>query len=116
MKFNKLVRDRIPEIIEKNGQVPITRLANSAEYWVKLKEKLQEEVSEFLEAETDKHCQEELVDILEVIHAMCELKGLKMDRLESLRRIKAVERGGFIKRIILVETIERGQPDQNGVG
>ncbi len=50
MKHNKLVRDRIPEIIKKHGDAATTHVANSEEYWQKLREKLEEEVNEFLNA------------------------------------------------------------------
>jgi len=100
MKYNKLVRDKIPEIIKNKGAVPITHIANDEEYWQKLKEKLQEEVDEFLEDETE----EELADILEVIYAICDFKKIDKEKLELLRKKKAKERGGFKDKIILDET------------
>ena len=100
MKYNKLVRDKIPEIIKKKGTVPISHIASGDEYWQKLKEKLQEEVNEFLEDEND----EELADILEVIYAICDFKKIGKDELEVLRKKKAKERGGFKNKIILDET------------
>lgn len=100
MKFNKLVRDKIPEKIRAEGREPITHIAESEEYRVKLNEKLQEEVSEYLESENA----EELADILEVIDAIIELKGLTKEEVATMKQKKFDERGGFAGRIILDET------------
>jgi len=100
MKHNKLVRDKIPEVIKNKGAIPITHIANNEEYWQKLKEKLQEEVDEFIKNENE----EELADILEVIYAICDFKNFDRGRLELLRKKKAEERGGFKDKIILDET------------
>ena len=102
MKHNKLVRDKIPEIIKKDGAVPIIRIADDEEYWQKLKEKLKEEVDEFLEESTE----EELADVLEVIYSICDFKKVNKERLENLRKNKAEERGSFKEKIILDETKE----------
>ncbi len=100
MKCNKLVRDRIPEIIKQKGKVPITHIADDKEYWQKLKEKLQEEVDEFIEDNN----KEELADILEVVYAICDFKKIDKEKLEILRKKKAEERGRFKDKIILDET------------
>ena len=94
---NKLVRDKIPEIIKSDGKNPITHIASEEEYWDRLKLKLNEEVSEFLEDNT----QEELADILEVIYALCEHKNWSQQEIETIRKIKSEEKGSFEKRIIL---------------
>ena len=99
MKYDKLVRDRLPEIIEKKGSTPVTHIADDEEYWQRLKEKLKEEVNEFLEESNE----EELVDILEVIYAIREFKKISKKKLELLRKEKAKRRGGFKNRIILEE-------------
>ena len=99
MKYNKLVRDKIPEIIRKKGMVPITHIASDEEYWQKLKEKLREEVDEFMEENNE----EELADILEVIYAICDFKKIDRNKLELLRKKKAKERGSFKNKIILDE-------------
>ena len=89
MKYNKLVRDKIPEIIKGKGAVPITHIASDDEYQQKLKAKLQEEVDEFLEDSNEK----ELADILEVIYELCDLYKIDKDKLEQLRKAKAENRG-----------------------
>jgi predicted house-cleaning noncanonical NTP pyrophosphatase (MazG superfamily) len=99
MKYNKLVRDKIPEIIKRNNQTPITHIADDKEYWDKLKEKLTEEINEFLQESNAK----ELADILEVIYAICEYIGVNNEELEKIRFKKLEERGNFSKRIILDE-------------
>ena len=100
MKYNKLVRDKIPEIIKNKGEIPITHIAGNEEYWQKLKEKLKEEVDEFLKDGNE----EELADILEIIYAICDFKKIDKNELELLRKKKAEERGGFKYKIILDET------------
>ena len=100
MKYNKLVRDKIPEIIKKKGAVPITHIASDDEYWQKLKEKLQEEINEFMKDENA----EELEDILEVIYTIRDYKKIDKNELELLRKKKAEERGGFKDKIIIDET------------
>ena len=100
MKCNKLVRDRIPEIIKQKGKVPITHIADNREYWQKLKEKLQEEVDEFIKDSNE----EELADILEIVYTICDFKKINKEKLEILRKKKARERGSFKNKIILDET------------
>jgi len=100
MKYNKLVRDKIPEIIKSKGGVAITHIARDAEYWQKLKEKLQEEVNEFIEAENI----EEMADILEVIDAIFNYKKFDEEDLKRVKEKKADERGKFDDKIILEES------------
>lgn len=94
---NKLVRDKIPEIIKSRGGKPQTHKADDKEYWQSLKTKLQEEVNEFLESEEV----EELTDILEVIEAIGKFCQVDREKLDQLRRKKKQKRGGFRKRLIL---------------
>ena len=100
MKYNKLIRDKIPAIIKKKGGNAITHIAGKKEYWAKLKEKLGEEVKEFDEAESI----EELADVLEVIDAIIVCKRFNRRTLQTVQKKKRQERGGFAKRIILDES------------
>jgi predicted house-cleaning noncanonical NTP pyrophosphatase (MazG superfamily) len=100
MKYDKLVRDKIPEIIKSKGGLPITHIANDTEYWQKLKEKLQEEVSEFIEAQNI----EEMADILEVVDAIFICKNFDERELKRVKEDKARERGKFNEKIILEES------------
>lgn len=98
---NKLVRDNIPDICERNGQVPNISILDEEAYGVELKKKLVEEVNEFLESgET-----EELADIAEVIDALSVLGGASFEKVIELKNKKAKANGKFEKRIFL-ETVE----------
>lgn len=103
MKYNKLVRDKIPEIIKHNGDTPEVRMASDEEYFAKLKEKLVEEALEFQKDGNP----EELADVQEIIYAICEAQKMDMSVLEMIRKEKLEKRGGFTKRIILEETKEK---------
>ncbi|NUM25185.1 MAG: nucleoside triphosphate pyrophosphohydrolase [Candidatus Buchananbacteria bacterium] len=100
MKYNKLVRDKIPEYIARKGGKAITHIANDKEYWEKLKEKLQEETQEFFENETI----EELADIQEVIKAISDYLKFDETQIALVRKKKLEERGAFTKKIILDES------------
>lgn len=95
----KLVRDRIPEIIRAGGSEPVTYQAEPAEYRRRLREKLLEEVDEFLNAD-DTTAVEELADVLEVVYALASDLGTAKDHLETTRAAKATERGTFANRTI----------------
>lgn len=100
-KYDKLVRDRIPEIIKLRGGVPVFRKADEAEYKAKLRDKLREETEEFIQAETEAQAKEELADVLEVLHAAADGLGCTMQEIEALRIKKAEERGAFKERLVL---------------
>ncbi len=101
MRHNKLVRDRIPELIERAGRQPVTRVLEAGEYRQALLRKLQEEAAEFERSGEV----EELADILEVVHALAVAQGTSPDELERLRQRKRLERGGFEQRLLLIETL-----------
>lgn len=97
-KYNKLVRDRIPELIRGGGEVPHTRILEPEEYALRLQQKLDEEVSEFHRD----HNTEELADILEVVFALAATLGCSEEELLALRQQKKDRRGGFQDRIFLL--------------
>jgi predicted house-cleaning noncanonical NTP pyrophosphatase (MazG superfamily) len=96
-KQGKLVRDKIPQIIRSKGQEPVIYIADADEYRIRLRDKLQEEVQEYLISDNDR---EELADILEVLYALARQAGTDHEQLEKLRAAKAEKRGGFADRII----------------
>lgn len=100
MKYNKLIRDKIPEILEKKGIKYKIHIAGRKEYWQKLKEKLSEELKEFSKDESV----EEFADILEVLDAIRLYKKFDKNKIEKIKKKKAKERGVFKKRIILEES------------
>ena len=101
-KYDKLVRDRIPEIIESKGKVCKTEILSDEKYLEMIDKKLDEELCEY---HTDKNL-EELADLLEVIYAAAKARGYTLEELEATRVKKATERGAFDKKILLVEVIE----------
>lgn len=100
MKFNKLVRDKIPEYIRSKGGQSVSHIATDKEYWEKLKEKLLEEFEEFKKDES----KEELADLLEVVDAIADYKKFDPAEIEAIRKKKADERGKFKDRVILDES------------
>ena len=99
IKYNKLVRDRIPEIIEANGKRCVCSTLTDAEYLAMLDAKLNEELAEYQESKS----MEELADLLEVIRAVAEARGSSFEEVEAIRRDKAEKRGGFEKKLLLTE-------------
>ncbi len=96
-KYNKLIRDKIPEIIESQGKSCIVEVATDEEYVDRLIDKLQEEVQEFVE----NPCLEELADILEVVQSL--EHATSWGSLVLAQLDKRCDRGSFRKRLILKE-------------
>ncbi len=99
ISYHKLVRDRIPEIIEQAGQTCVYSILPEEDYLRMLDEKLNEELAEYQESKS----LEELADLLEVIRAVAAARGSSFEQVESIRQDKAEKRGGFTKRILLLE-------------
>jgi predicted house-cleaning noncanonical NTP pyrophosphatase (MazG superfamily) len=99
--FRKLVRNKIPEMIEAAGKTAKFEILNSAQFAQELDKKLIEEATEVIEA-TDKTSKtEELADLLEVIYAIAENSEISLEEIEKVRLSKREERGGFDRRIWL---------------
>ena len=101
--YNKLVRDRIPEIIEASSAECKIEILSDEKYLEMIDAKLDEELAEY---HKDQNI-EELADLLEVIRAATLARGYTLDELEAIRATKAEKRGGFEKKILLIETIEK---------
>lgn len=101
--YNKLVRDRIPEVIAGAGKKSSTKILDNEEYIKELKKKSFEELEEYVQAATDVEAIEELADILEILHALAEVHGSTMGDVEEIRKRKAEKRGGFRDKVFLIE-------------
>lgn len=101
--YNKLVRDRIPEIIESDGKICTTEILPDDRYLQMLDAKLNEELAEYQESKS----LEELADLLEVMRAVVKARGWTWEQLEQARAQKAAKRGVFEKRILLKDVTEK---------
>jgi predicted house-cleaning noncanonical NTP pyrophosphatase (MazG superfamily) len=102
IKYDKLVRDKIPEIIEnsnKEFQIHTVDEKATIQYLIK---KFDEELAEFKEA----YSKEELADVLELIHGLAYQLDYDMEEIEAIRQDKHEKRGGFEQRIVLDHVIE----------
>ena len=101
IRYDKLVRDRIPEIIRASGKSCTTEVLSDEAYLRMIDAKLDEELAEYHQEQN----LEELADLLEVLRAAVVARGYTLDELESLRAQKAAKRGGFAQKILLKEVI-----------
>ena len=102
-KFNKLVRDLIPEIIKNNGDYPVIKKLNKESYQSALVEKLIEEANEFRLNPS----LEEAADLLEVLDALFAEHKLDKRDVLSVQKQKRKNRGGFLKKLFLVRTYQK---------
>lgn len=100
---NKLVRDKIPEIIENTGKKFKTRVLSNEEYLKELRKKSYEELEEYMNASDKENALEELADLLEIIHALAIAHDSSISEVEAIRETKAQKRGGFKEKIFLIE-------------
>ena len=100
--YNKLVRDRIPEIIQASGKTCVTEILSDADYLKMVDAKLDEELAEYHKDQTI----EELADLMEVIYAAAKARGYTLEQLEAVRAEKAAKRGSFERKLLLKQVIE----------
>lgn len=103
--YNKLVRDRIPEIIEHNGGTPKVRRLKSKEFKVELLKKLNEEVAEVAEAKSKQQLIEELADVQEVLMAVYDAFGIDCKEVTKTARKKRKTHGAFTEKQFLITVI-----------
>ena len=105
--YHKLVRDRIPEIIEADGKTCVCETLSDENYISLLDQKLNEELAEYQESKS----LEELADLLEVVQAVVKARGWTLEELEQVRAAKVVKRGGFERKLLLKEVREKEPSD-----
>jgi predicted house-cleaning noncanonical NTP pyrophosphatase (MazG superfamily) len=103
VKYNKLIRDRIPEIIKEAGWKPTVRKLKKAEFLKVLKKKVLEEARELIRAKDKKGIINEVVDIQELLDALTLEIGLSKPKVKKLQTAKRKKRGGFKKRLFLIK-------------
>lgn len=103
--YNKLIRDRIPEIIGKDGTTFKTHVLDDDDFKVELLRKLVEEAKEVAGAKDDKkEIVKELGDILEIIDYIVKSFNLDVDEIEKVKSERKDSRGGFDKKLFLEYT------------
>lgn len=104
--YNKLVRDKIPEIIKNNGEKPIVRILNDSEFKKELENKLLEEYNEVIESSGLDRI-EELADMLEIIKFLAILEGKTLDDVINVSVEKNNKRGSFEDKIYLEKVLKK---------
>ncbi len=103
-RYNKLIRDRILEIIEADGEKPYSRILNKKEYIKEIKKKTLEEAKELIKAKNKKEIVNEIIDLQELIDVLISELGLTKLQIQKQQRVKNRKRGGFKKRLFLIKT------------
>ena len=102
VKYNKLIRDKIPEIIKNDGWIPILKTLNKKEFLIALQKKVAEEAGELIKAKNRKGISEEIVDIQEILDAITSEIGSTKSEIKNQQKIKNKKRGAFKKRLFLI--------------
>ena len=103
--FNKLIRDRLDIVLEKKGLKLNKKTLTNVQLKSAFYQKFQEELNEIFETKDKATLQEELADLLEVIHAYAQFQGIVFAKIEEARREKKNERGGFTTGLF-IESVE----------
>lgn len=115
LKYNKLIRDRIPEIVKKAGWRTTTKTLRKTAFLGALKRKVSEEAEELIRAKTKKGTIEEIVDIQELIDTLIPEFGSSKTELRKLQALKRKKRGGFKKGLFLIKQEKQANPRRANV-
>lgn len=113
-KYNKLVRDKIIQNIQRKGHNATYSILDKEQYLKELDKKLIEEVNEFIETHNEEenelgieHSEEEMSDIMEVIETIIKQRGMSLERIQAIKEKKREKSGSFNDRIYLVSVEEK---------
>ena len=102
-KYPKLIRDRIPEIIEADGRQAQTRVLDDVEYLQFLLKKVPEEAEELASATSTSNILEEIADLKEIFDAILELHGVSSAEIQAIQDEKRQKLGGFNRRLLMLK-------------
>lgn len=111
--YNKLIRDKIPEIITADNFIGSYKKLNKKEFKKALFEKIIEETAELSKTSNKPDLIEELADLQEIILALCENEKISVKEIEAVRKTKLKKRGGFIKKIMLLNMTPNRKLNKN---
>lgn len=94
-KINKLIRDKLPEIISINSAKIFTKVMKKDECITRLNDKLIEEASEVINSQTKEELIEELADLFEVMFSIAKIHGIDFEQIQEIQKQKKLEFGGF---------------------
>lgn len=103
IKYNKLVRDKIPQLIEESGRKQTSRILNDKEYFDALVDKVVEEIEEFRTSKIE----EEIADVYEALDCLVKFKGYEPMHIDYIRLIKREARGSFLEKVLLEEVDDK---------
>ncbi len=103
VRYDKLIRDRIPEIIKEAGWLPTVKILKKSEFLNAIKKKVFEEAGELIQSKDKKGIVDEIVDIQELFDVLAAEIKLTKSELKKLQADKRKKRGGFKKRLFLIK-------------
>ena len=105
--YNKLIRDRIPEIISKDGNTADIIILSEESFKQAIKEKLIEEATEVCNADNRDEVLSELADLQEVMDTIKQMYNINTLEVNTIQAVKALQRGKFEKRLYLKSVKEK---------